>query len=92
MKEESLQDKGINKKYEGQSLLDKISVLSSKGDIFYKNQINSVFTARLKKGTEDITNSVPEVYFLWRSVSSDLNGGDIIWNNAHAGMRQIKTN
>lgn len=66
----------------------KTEVLSSNGDRFYKNQIDSVLTAILKKGTEDITDSVPESYFLWRRVSSDPDG-DIIWNNAHAGMKQI---
>ena len=66
----------------------KTEVLSSNGDRFYKNQIDSVLTARLKKGTEDITDSVPESYFLWRRVSNEPDG-DIIWSNAHAGMKQI---
>ena len=66
----------------------KTEVLSSNGERFYKNQIDSVLTARLKKGTEDITDSVPESYFLWRRVSNDPDG-DIVWNNTHAGMKQI---
>lgn len=63
-------------------------VLSSNGERFYKNTVNSILTARVKKGTEDITDSIPEAYFLWRRVSND-SLGDVVWNNNHAGMKQI---
>lgn len=66
----------------------KTEVLSSNGERFYKNMIDSVITARVKKGTEDITDSIPDAYFLWRRVSNDPSG-DTVWNNNHAGMKQI---
>ena len=64
------------------------NILSSNGERFYKNTVNSILTARLMKGSEDITDSTPDAYFLWRRVSNDSDA-DIVWNNNHAGVKQI---
>ena len=67
----------------------KIEFHSSNGLTFKNGQINTVITAKVYRGKDDITSTVPISGFVWRKRDKDGNL-DEAWNNAHVNVgRQI---
>ena len=63
----------------------KIELISSKGSIFKNGIIETVLSAKVYRGKEDITATVPLSGFIWKKY--DKNGIlDNEWTNAHVGV------
>lgn len=66
----------------------KIELHSSNGLTFKNNIINTILTARVYRGAEDITNTLMKTSFIWNKV--DKNGvEDTDWNNLKIGVGNI---
>ncbi|MFQ3543661.1 phage tail spike protein [Halobacillus rhizosphaerae] len=66
----------------------KIELSSSKGFTFKNGVIDTVVTARVYRGVEDVTSTIPNSGFIW--TKKDRNGIlDQSWNNAHLGVGNI---
>jgi len=61
----------------------KVEVTSSNGVIFVNSNVNSKISAKITKGTEDITSTVAVTDFVWTRVSNNSTA-DVAWNTAHA--------
>lgn len=61
-----------------------VEIISINGNIFKNGQISTKLIAIVRKGKEDITNSIDANRFRWTRVSNDLEG-DKIWNSSHLG-------
>ena len=61
-----------------------VEIISINGNIFKNGQISTKLIAIVRKGKEDITNSIDVNRFRWTRVSNDLEG-DKIWNSSHLG-------
>lgn len=66
-----------------------VSIESSNGVIFKNGLIDSVLTAKVRKGNEDITEQFTDTQFSWTRVSKDPEG-DAIFNETHKHMKSIK--
>lgn len=73
--------------------LYRVEVLSSKGNIFLNGNIDTILTAKLYRGSIDITLQTPMKCFKWKRISEDL-VGDEVWNaQEHIGYSiSITTN
>ncbi|ALO79506.1 hypothetical protein HOBO_99 [Bacillus phage Hobo] len=63
----------------------RIMVGSTNGLIFKNNEIDSVVYARVYKGDEEVTTTIPKANFFWTRISEDENG-DIQWEKDHVGV------
>lgn len=62
-----------------------VRLVSSKGDIFTNNTVDTTLTAYLLKNGIDKTNELPDSAFVWSK--RDIDGNiDIEWNNAHVNV------
>ena len=67
----------------------KVEIISSNGVIFKNGQINTVLNAKVYRGTQDITNTIPATRFKWTRISNDP-VADEAWNTAHStGTKSI---
>ena len=67
----------------------RIEIVSSNGNLFKNGIINTVLSAKLYKGDEDITAVTGMQYFIWTRTSADPTG-DSLWNQNHAaGAKSI---
>lgn len=62
-----------------------ITILSSNGNVFKNRNIDTVLTAVVRKGQEDITDTLSPSAFIWTRVSNDTQG-DEAWNQSHLGL------
>ena len=63
----------------------KIELTSSMGLVFRNGQINTLITAKVYRGKEDITSTIPVSGFIWSK--TDKNGVlDTVWNTANANV------
>lgn len=69
---------------EGESPIQ-VTILSSQGNIFRYNVINTTLTAKVYRGGEDITDSLSQDSFRWVRIS-DNSEEDAVWNAAHANF------
>ena len=60
--------------------LYKVEVVSSKGNIFLNGNIDTILSARLYRGSVDITLQTPMKCFKWKRISEDP-VGDEVWNS-----------
>ncbi|MEK4136408.1 phage tail spike protein [Bacillus sp. FSL W8-0445] len=63
----------------------KIELHSSQGSIFKNGQINTIITAKVYKGKNEITSTIPNSGFIWRKRNKDGNI-DTSWGNAHVNV------
>ena len=61
-----------------------VSIDSSKGYQFFAGQLDTVLTARVYAGNEEITGSVPTSSVVWTRDSGDADS-DTAWNTTHVG-------
>ena len=71
-----------------ESITYDVSIDSSNGLVFKNGDIESVLTAKVRKGNEDITDQFTDTQFSWTRVSKDPEG-DIAWNNAHKNTKTV---
>lgn len=63
----------------------KTELHSSNGILFNNGDIDTTVTARVYRGKEDITDTLPITAFIWKK--ADRNGvADTVWNNSHMGI------
>lgn len=66
-----------------------VEIISTNGNIFKNGQISTILMAIVRKGTEDITDTIDANRFRWSRVSDDSEG-DKAWNNKNfGGSKQI---
>lgn len=66
----------------------KIEITSSKGFTFKNGIIDTVVSAKVYRGKDDVTATVPNAGFIWKKY--DKNGvPDTPWNIAHAGVGNV---
>lgn len=63
----------------------RVEVTSTNGTVFVNDFIDSVVSARIYKGADDITSTVGIGDIIWTRVSEDQ-AGDLAWNNNHKGI------
>ncbi|MEN7388457.1 phage tail spike protein [Bacillus licheniformis] len=63
----------------------KIELHSSQGSIFKNGQINTIITAKVYKGRNEITSTIPNSGFIWRKRDKD-GTIDTSWGNAHVNV------
>lgn len=68
----------------------KIEIRSSGGWIFKNGQINTVLSAKIYRGTDDITDTIPVTGFIWTKTDKDGNI-DTTWNNLHKSVGKAVT-
>lgn len=67
----------------------RVEILSSQGNYFRVGQVNTILSARVYKGSEDITDSLDPNQCRWTRVSEDP-AGDEIWNQSnYGGTKQL---
>lgn len=66
----------------------KTELLSSNGLIFRNQVIDTVITARLFKGSTDITNTVPVEGFVWKKLKAD-GTEDTLWSATHVEIGNV---
>lgn len=68
----------------------RVQLYSTNGDKFNNGRIDTTVYVVVYKGTDNITDTLPDSSFIWRKTNS--NGvDDVAWNNAHRGVgKQIK--
>lgn len=89
----ALSDKAIQDAKDAQADIDevmndvvyKIEIYSSNGLTFKNGQINTVLTAKIYRGKDDITSTIPNSGFIWKKTNKDGNT-DVAWNTAHANV------
>lgn len=62
-----------------------VTVLSSRGNLFYNGLIDTVFTAKVYRGDVEITDKLNQNCFRWTRKSDDTDG-DTSWNLLHASF------
>lgn len=63
----------------------KLEILSSKGLLFRNGNISTVISAKVYRGKDDITNTIPNTGFIWKKY--DKNGVlDTVWTNQNVGI------
>ena len=62
-----------------------VQVFSSNGNSFINNIISTTLTAKVYKGSEEITDTLLNNLFNWIRISEN-EAGDIIWNEQHMGI------
>lgn len=67
-----------------------VEISSDSGTAFRNGQGKMVLTARVFRGTEEITSSITPEYFSWQRESSN-SVSDEIWNDLHEGVGRVIT-
>lgn len=62
-----------------------VQILTSDGNNFINGNISTTLTASVYKGTEEITQTIPDNLFCWKRTSANA-VGDTVWNELHAGI------
>ena len=62
-----------------------VQVFSSNGNSFINNIISTTLTAKVYKGSEEITDTILSNLFNWIRVSENMDS-DTIWNEQHQGV------
>lgn len=68
----------------------KLEIHSSKGFTFKNGQIDTVLTAKVYRGSEDITATIPPTGFIWKKYDKD-GVLDQTWTNQHVGVGNVIT-
>ncbi|GAB6119360.1 hypothetical protein [Dysgonomonas termitidis] len=84
-KDEAFEDIfSIYKQFDGQSAYS-IYINSSNGSVFRNGAVSTLLSARVYKGSEDVTGKIPDMNFRWIRSSKDI-AGDALWNSVdHTG-------
>ncbi|MFC4677181.1 hypothetical protein ACFO6W_26230, partial [Dysgonomonas termitidis] len=79
-KDEAFEDIfSIYKQFDGQSAYS-IYINSSNGSVFRNGAVSTLLSARVYKGSEDVTGKIPDMNFRWIRSSKDI-AGDALWNS-----------
>lgn len=62
-----------------------VQILTDNGNHFINGEIATVLTACVYKGSEEITETIPDKLFHWKRISANPEG-DTVWNELHAGI------
>lgn len=62
-----------------------VQILTDNGNNFINGEIATILTAYVYKGSEEITESIPDNLFHWQRISVNPDG-DAVWNELHAGI------
>lgn len=62
-----------------------ILILTDNGNNFINGNISTTLTACVYKGTEEITQTIPDNLFCWKRTSANADN-DTVWNELHAGI------
>lgn len=79
----------ITKLYDGEDAY-RVEISSSSGDNFINGDITSTLTARVYKGSREITTALPPSFFSWTRTSHDPTS-DNVWNQLHEGVGNTLT-
>lgn len=74
----------INKLFDGEDAYS-VTVHSDNGNSFINGDISASLTATLYKGSEDITDTLPDNTFNWKRISQNSDT-DTVWNKLHMGV------
>jgi hypothetical protein len=66
----------------------RVVILSSNGNVFGGSISNTVLSAKVYRGTTDVTDSLLASKFKWYRYSNDT-VADATWNSTHAGVKTI---
>lgn len=72
------------------SVLYKVELSSSNGNVFTNNQIATTLTARVWHGVKEVTDIFPVEGYVWRRVSDDAMA-DTIWEESRVGVGNMIT-
>lgn len=70
--------------YDGEDAYS-VQILTDNGNSFINGNIGATLTAHVYKGTEEITETIPDNLFCWKRTSANADG-DTVWNMLHAGI------
>lgn len=62
-----------------------VEILTDNGNHFINGEIAAILTAYVYKGSEEITETIPNNLFHWKRTSANPDG-DTVWNELHAGI------
>lgn len=62
-----------------------VEILTDNGNHFINGEIATILTAYVYKGSEEITETLPDNLFHWKRTSANPDG-DTVWNELHAGI------
>lgn len=68
--------------YVNDNLSYNVEIWSSNGNFFRRGNIATTLSAKVKKGNDDITSTIPSANFSWRRISANTVSDDS-WNMAH---------
>ncbi|MEZ0117810.1 UNVERIFIED_ORG: phage minor structural protein [Heyndrickxia coagulans] len=66
----------------------KVEVISSNGTIFRNGNIGTTLTAKVYRGTTDITSTLPKTAFIWQKFNDD-GKEDTVWEASHKGVGSV---
>jgi hypothetical protein len=67
----------------------RIEIISSNGNMFRTNQVDTTLIAKVYQGPDDITDTISPVRFIWSRVSQAGEAIDDMWNQSHQGIGNI---
>lgn len=68
-----------------QSATYSLQILTNNGNNFINGEIATILTASIYKGSEEITETIPDNLFCWKRTSANPDG-DKVWNMLHTGI------
>ncbi|MFR9495587.1 MAG: hypothetical protein SNG81_04345 [Rikenellaceae bacterium] len=74
----------ITKVYDGESVYQ-VQLFSESGNNFINGDIATILHAKVFRGTQDITDTLPDNAFSWQRISNNPEG-DVVWNEQHVSV------
>ena len=62
-----------------------VQILTDNGNSFINGDVATTLTAYIYKGSEEITQTIPDNLFCWKRTSDNADG-DTVWNELHNGI------
>ena len=75
--------------YDGEDAYS-VQIFTSDGNNFINGNISTTLTACVYKGSQEITQTIPDNLFCWKRTSTNA-AGDTVWNELHAGIGRYLT-
>lgn len=70
--------------YDGEDAYS-VEIFTSDGNNFINGNISTTLTAHVYKGTDEITQTIPDNLFCWKRTSLNADN-DTVWNELHVGI------
>lgn len=75
--------------YDGEDAYS-VQIFTSDGNNFINGNISTTLTACVYKGSQEITQTIPDNLFCWKRTSANADG-DTVWNELHTGIGRYLT-